>query len=79
MVLNILISLGIAIGYLVILYFVAIILILVTKKIDDYIKNKKEEVGLEKWYRIDTIIRGTLMMVGMVSLLTYFVYILIFT
>lgn len=78
MIINLLISLSVVVGYVIIMYFVALALISITSKIDLFIKRKKEEVGLEKWYRVDTIIRSVLLLGGMIALLTFFVYVLIF-
>jgi len=60
------------------MYFIMLALISITSKIELFIKRKKEEVGLEKWYRIDTIIRSVLLLGGMIVLLTFFVYVIIF-
>ena len=78
MILNLLISLSIVIGLVIIMYFVALIIINITSKIESFIKRKKEEAGLEKWYRIDTIIRSVFVLGGMIALLTFFVYAIIF-
>lgn len=78
MIINLLISLSVVVGYVIIMYFVALALISITSKIDLFIKRKKEEVGLEKWYRVDTIIRSVLLLGGMIALLTFFVYVIIF-
>lgn len=78
MIINLLISLSIVIGFLIIMYFIMLALISITSKIELFIKRKKEEVGLEKWYRIDTIIRSVLLLGGMIVLLTFFVYVIIF-
>lgn len=79
MILNLLISLSIVIGFVIIMYFIALIIISITSRIESFIKRKKEEVGLEKWYRIDTIIRSVLLVGGMIALLTFFVYVILFT
>lgn len=79
MILNLLISLSIVIGFVIIMYFVALIIINIAFKIESFIKRKKEEVGLEKWYRVDTIIRSVLLIGGMIALLTFFVYTILFT
>lgn len=78
MILNLLISLSIVLGFVIIMYFIGLIIISITYRIESFIKRKKEEVGLEKWYRIDTIIRTVFLLGGMVALLTFFVYVIIF-
>lgn len=79
MILNLLISLGIVLGFVIIMYFIGLIIISITYRIESFIKRKKEEVGLEKWYRVDTIIRSVLVIGGMIALLTFFVYVILFT
>lgn len=78
MIINLLISLSIVISFVIIMYFVALLMFKIASKIELFIKRKKEEVGLEKWYRIDTIIRSVLLLSGMIALLTLFVYVIIF-
>lgn len=78
MVLNLLISLGIVLVFVIIMYFIGLIIISITSRIESFIKRKKEEVGLEKWYRMDTIIRTVFLLGGMIALLTFFVYVIIF-
>lgn len=78
MVLNLLISLSIVLVFVIIMYFIGLIIISITSRIESFIKRKKEEVGLEKWYRMDTIIRTVFLLGGMIALLTFFVYVIIF-
>lgn len=78
MLLNLLISLSIVLVFVVIMYFIGLIIISITARIESFIKRKKEEVGLEKWYRMDTIIRTIFLLGGMIALLTFFVYVIIF-
>lgn len=78
MILNLLISLSIVLAFVIIMYFIGLIIIIITSRIESFIKRKKEEVGLEKWYRMDTIIRTVFLLGGMIALLTFFVYVIIF-
>lgn len=78
MLLNLLISLSIVLVFIIIMYFIGLIIISITSRIESFIKRKKEEVGLEKWYRMDTIIRTIFLLGGMIALLTFFVYVIIF-
>ena len=79
MILNILISLGITIGFLAILGALSLIIIYVVTNIDAFIERKKEEIGLKRWHEIDTIIRMSIFIVCIISLLTFMVYVTIFT
>lgn len=78
MILNLLISLIIVIMLITITCFVSLIIIKIIDKSISFIKRKKEKIGLEKWYRIDDIIRTTLLLSGIIILLTFFVYAIIF-
>ncbi len=79
MILNILISLGVAIGFLAIMGALALIIIYIVTNIDAFIERKKEEIGLKKWHEIGNIIRISLFIAWVIFFLTFMVYVLIFT
>ena len=78
MILNLLMSLIIVVIFITITCFVSLIIVKIIDKSISFVKRKKEKIGLEKWYRIDDIIRSTLLLSGIIILLTFFVYTIIF-